>query len=54
MHEAQGVPHRLGAQHTLTRDGTQAAVGQRGRQHAGALARHLDGAQLEDTQEEAV
>lgn len=48
VHQAQRVPHRLGAQHALTRDGTDAAVGQRGGHDAGALTGHLDGAQLEE------
>lgn len=47
MHQTQRVPHRLGAQHSLTRDGANAAVGQGGRHDAGALAGHLDGAELE-------
>lgn len=46
VHEAERVAHRLRAQHTLTRDRAEAAVGQRGRHDAGALAGHLDGAQL--------
>lgn len=46
VHEAERVAHRLRAQHALTRDGAEAAVGQRGRHDAGALAGHLDGAQL--------
>lgn len=46
VHEAQRVAHRLRAQHTLTRDRAEAAVGQRGRHDAGTLAGHLDGAQL--------
>lgn len=53
VHEAQRVPHGLGAQHALPSDGTEAAVSQGGGHDAGALARHLDGAQLEvDTQQE--
>lgn len=44
MHQTQGVSHRLGAQHTLACDWTEAAVGQSRRHDAGALTRHLDGA----------
>lgn len=47
VHETQGVAHRLGAQHALPCDWTEAAVGQSGRHDAGALAGHLDGAQLD-------
>lgn len=46
VHQAQSVSHRLGAQHTLACDGAEAAVGQSSRHDAGALAGHLDGAQL--------
>lgn len=46
VHQAQSVSHRLGAQHTLACDGAEAAVGQSGRHDAGALAGHLNGAQL--------
>lgn len=46
VHQAQSVPHRLGAQHTLACDGAEAAVGQSRRHDAGALTGHLDGAQL--------
>lgn len=53
VHETQRVPHGLGAQHTLTSDWTEAAISQGGGHDAGALARHLNGAQLEvDTQQE--
>ena len=48
VHEAQRVPDGLGAQHTLARDWTEAAVGQRGRHDTGALTGHLDGAQLQE------
>lgn len=47
VHQAQRVPHRLGAQHALTRDRAYAAVSQGGCHDTGALAGHLDGAQLE-------
>lgn len=47
MHQTQGVPHRLGAQHALPRDRADAAVSQRGRHDTGALAGHLNGTQLE-------
>lgn len=53
VHKTQRVPHCLGAQHALTGDWTEAAVSQRGGHDAGALTGHLDGAQLEDTEEEA-
>lgn len=46
VHQTQSVPHRLGAQHTLACDWTEAAVGQSGRHDAGALTSHLDGTQL--------
>ncbi len=48
MHQTQGVPHRLGAQHALTRDWADTAVSQGGCHDTGALAGHLEGAQLED------
>lgn len=48
MHQAQRVPHRLGAQHALVGDGADAAVGQRGCHDAGALAVHLYGAELKE------
>lgn len=47
VHEAQRVADRLGAQHALARDRTEAAVGERGGHDAGALAGHLDGAELQ-------
>lgn len=46
VHQTESVPHRLRAQHTLACDGAEAAVGQGRRHDAGALAGHLDGAQL--------
>lgn len=49
VHQTQSVPDRLGAQHALACDWTEAAVGQSGRHDAGALAGHLDGAQLMST-----
>lgn len=54
VHKTQSVPHCFGAQHALASDWTEAAVSQRGGHDAGALTRHLDGAQLEDTEEEVV
>lgn len=54
VHKTQRVPHRLGAQHTLTGDWTEAAISQGGGHDAGALTRHLDGAQLEDMKQEEV
>lgn len=48
MHQAQRVPHRLGAQHALVGDRADAAVGQRGCHDAGALTGHLDGAELKE------
>lgn len=47
VHQTQCVPHCLGAQHALTRDRADAAVSQGGCHDAGALAGHLNGAQLE-------
>ena len=47
VHEAQGVPYRLWAQHALACDWTEAAIGQGGRHDASAFTGHLDGAQLE-------
>lgn len=47
VHQTQGVPHRLGAQHALARDRADAAVCQGGRHDTGALAGHLNGTQLE-------
>lgn len=47
MHQTQSVSHRLGAQDALACDWTETAVGQSRRHDAGALAGHLDGAQLE-------
>lgn len=46
MHQTQSVPHGLRAQHALPCDWTEAPVGERRRHDAGALAGHLDGAQL--------
>lgn len=46
VHQTQSVSHRLRAQHALACDWTEAAVGQGRRHDAGALAGHLDGAQL--------
>lgn len=46
VHEAEGVSHGLGAQHTLACDWTEAAVGQRGSHDACTLTSYLDGAQL--------
>lgn len=46
VHEAEGVSHGLGAQHTLACDWTEAAIGQCGSHDASALTRYLDGAQL--------
>lgn len=55
VHETQRVPHCLGAQHTLAGHWAEAAVSQGGGHDAGALTRHLNGAQLEvDTEQEAV
>lgn len=46
VHQTQSVSYRLRAQHTLACDWTETAIGQSGRHDAGALAGHLDGAQL--------
>lgn len=46
MHQTQSVSHRFGAQHALSCDWTEAAIGQGRRHDAGALTGHLDGAQL--------
>lgn len=46
VHQTQSVSHRLGVQHALACDWTEAAVGQSRRHDAGALTGHLDGAQL--------
>lgn len=46
MHQTQCVPHRLGGQHALTRDRADAAISQGGCHDTGALAGHLDGAEL--------
>lgn len=48
VHQTQRVPDRLGAQHALACDWTEAAVGQRRRHDAGALTGHLDGAELQE------
>lgn len=47
MHQTQGVPHSLRAQHALTRDWAGTAVSQGGCHDTGALTGHLNGAQLE-------
>lgn len=46
VHEAECVSHRLRAQHTLACDWAEAAISQSSCHDAGALAGHLDGAQL--------
>lgn len=46
VHQTQGVPHRLRAQHTLPCDRADTTVSQGGRHDASALARHLNGTQL--------
>ena len=46
VHQTQCVPHRLGGQHALTRDRADAAISQGGCHDTGALAGHLDGAEL--------
>lgn len=46
MHEAEGVAHSLSTQHTLARDGADAAIGKSGRHDAARLTGDLHRTQL--------
>lgn len=52
VHQTQRVLHRLLTQHTLTCDWADATICQGGCHDTGALASHLNGAQLEVETEE--
>lgn len=48
MHQTQCISNGLRTEDSLARDWTEATVSQCGGHHAGGLARHFNGAQLQE------